>query len=80
MHGSSMKMLPLREVLPIPLGMGSEIGWQGVRGARSEMWTQRLLKGTPRYYDRFGASLAAGDFNGDGDDELAVGVPGFLVV
>ncbi|GGP08575.1 hypothetical protein GCM10012278_40840 [Nonomuraea glycinis] len=49
---------------------------RGLRGARSEMWTQRLLKGTPRYYDRFGASLAAGDFNGDGDDELAVGVPG----
>ena len=47
-----------------------------LRGARSEMWTQRLLKGTPRYYDRFGAALAAGDFNGDGDDELAVGVPG----
>jgi hypothetical protein len=48
----------------------------GLRGVRSEMWTQRLLKGTPRYFDRFGASLAAGDFNGDGDDELAVGVPG----
>ncbi|WP_049566480.1 FG-GAP and VCBS repeat-containing protein [Nonomuraea sp. SBT364] len=48
----------------------------GLRGARSEMWTQRLLKGTPRYYDRFGASLAAADFDGDGDDELAVGVPG----
>lgn len=48
----------------------------GLRGARSEMWTQRLLKGEPRYYDRFGASLAAADFNGDGDDELAVGVPG----
>ncbi|MFG1679932.1 FG-GAP and VCBS repeat-containing protein [Nonomuraea sp. NPDC049269] len=47
-----------------------------LRGARSEMWTQRLLKGEPRYYDRFGAALAAGDFNGDGDDELAVGVPG----
>ncbi|MFI6707082.1 FG-GAP-like repeat-containing protein [Nonomuraea sp. NPDC050478] len=48
----------------------------GLRGARSEMWTQRLLKGEPRYYDRFGASLAAGDLDGDGDDELAVGVPG----
>jgi hypothetical protein len=53
-------------------GNGSRL----LRGARSEMWTQRLLKGEPRYYDRFGASLAAGDFNGDGDDELAVGVPG----
>jgi hypothetical protein len=26
--------------------------------------------------DRFGAALAAGDFDGDGDDDLAVGVPG----
>ncbi|GAA3468488.1 FG-GAP-like repeat-containing protein [Nonomuraea roseola] len=43
---------------------------------RWEAWTQRLLKGTPRYSDRFGAALAAGDFNGDGDAELAVGVPG----
>ncbi|MFE3454538.1 FG-GAP-like repeat-containing protein [Nonomuraea sp. NPDC059194] len=43
---------------------------------RWEAWTQRLLKGSPRYYDRFGAALAAGDFNGDGDAELAVGVPG----
>jgi hypothetical protein len=26
--------------------------------------------------DRFGAALAAGDFDGDGDDDLAVGIPG----
>ncbi|MEU8249261.1 FG-GAP and VCBS repeat-containing protein [Nonomuraea sp. NPDC048916] len=49
---------------------------RGLPGGRSEMWTQRLLKGEPRYHDRFGASLATGDFNGDGDDELAIGVPG----
>lgn len=48
----------------------------GLRTARSEAWTQRALKGEPRYYDRFGAALAAGDFNGDGDAELAIGVPG----
>jgi hypothetical protein len=29
--------------------------------------------------DRFGAALAAGDFDGDGDDDLAVGVPGRAV-
>lgn len=34
------------------------------------------VMGTAAYRDRFGASLAAGDFNQDGYDELAVGVPG----
>ncbi|MEU0566127.1 FG-GAP and VCBS repeat-containing protein [Nonomuraea sp. NPDC005983] len=48
----------------------------GLSTSGSEAWSQRTLKGEPRYYDRFGASLAAGDFNGDGDDELAIGVPG----
>ncbi|WP_436757527.1 FG-GAP and VCBS repeat-containing protein [Streptosporangium sp. V21-05] len=48
----------------------------GLRTAVSEAWSQRSLKGQPRYFDRFGAALAAGDLNGDGDDELAIGVPG----
>jgi hypothetical protein len=48
----------------------------GLRADKSEAWSQNTLEGRPRYYDRFGASLAAGDFNGDGFDELAVGVPG----
>ncbi|MFF5205964.1 FG-GAP repeat protein [Streptosporangium sp. NPDC000396] len=48
----------------------------GLRTAASEAWSQRSLKGEPRYFDRFGAALAAGDLNGDGDDELVVGVPG----
>jgi len=30
----------------------------------------------PEDFDQFGAALAAGDFNGDGFDDLAVGVPG----
>ncbi|MEW9552707.1 FG-GAP and VCBS repeat-containing protein [Nonomuraea sp. NPDC050783] len=49
---------------------------RGLRTDRSEAWSQNTLEGRPRYYDRFGAALAAGDFNGDGRDELAVGVPG----
>ncbi|MCG5217489.1 FG-GAP-like repeat-containing protein [Streptosporangium soli] len=48
----------------------------GLRTSTTESWSQRTLKGTPRYYDRFGASLAAADLNGDGDAELAIGVPG----
>jgi hypothetical protein len=34
------------------------------------------LAGTADPLDEFGASLASGDFNGDGVDDLAVGVPG----
>ncbi|GAA0398304.1 hypothetical protein GCM10009530_57470 [Microbispora corallina] len=49
---------------------------RGLSAIGSEIWSQTILKGTPRYYDRFGTSLAAGDLNGDGDDELVVGVPG----
>ncbi|MEU6716608.1 FG-GAP and VCBS repeat-containing protein [Nonomuraea sp. NPDC046802] len=48
----------------------------GLTTYKSEAWSQNTLKGVARYYDRFGAALAAGDFNGDGNDELAVGVPG----
>ncbi|MCT9933399.1 FG-GAP repeat protein [Planotetraspora sp. A-T 1434] len=49
---------------------------RGLTALGSEVWSQTVLKGTPRYFDRFGTSLAAGDLNGDGDDELVVGVPG----
>lgn len=33
------------------------------------------VPGVPEVYDQFGRTLAAGDFNGDGRDDLAVGVP-----
>ncbi|WP_066361668.1 FG-GAP repeat protein [Herbidospora mongoliensis] len=48
----------------------------GLRPAGAEAWTQNTLAGEAVMYDRFGTSLAAGDLNGDGDDELVVGVPG----
>jgi hypothetical protein len=46
-------------------------------------WTDHLTQGSifgstadDQSGDRFGFALAAGDFDGDGDDELAVGHPG----
>jgi hypothetical protein len=41
-----------------------------------QFWSQgEGLEGAVEDYDHFGQSLAAGDFNGDGRDDLAVGVP-----
>jgi hypothetical protein len=39
-------------------------------------FSQIELAGTPETSDRFGLALAAGDWDGDGFDELAIGVPG----
>ncbi len=44
----------------------------GLTGAGSQLFTQN----NPEPVDFFGASLAAGDFDGDGFFDLAVGVPG----
>jgi hypothetical protein len=42
-----------------------------------QLWHQDVgsLFGVAEPYDRFGTSLAAGDFNNDGKDDLAIGVP-----
>jgi hypothetical protein len=46
-----------------------------------QLWTQSSLfiEGSPRANDRFGRALAVGDFNDDGRDDLAIGVPGDTV-
>lgn len=51
-----------------------------------DFWVSRVLRETEAYPDvapatpgtetQFGAALAAGDFNGDGYDDLAIGAPG----
>jgi len=52
---------------------GSAIGLTDVS---SERITQNGgVPGDPAAGDRFGSALAAGDFDGDGDDDLAIGVP-----
>jgi hypothetical protein len=53
-------------------------GADGLAAKRSKIVHQSRsgVKGKGQLEDHFGAALAAGDFDGDGRDELAVGVPG----
>ncbi len=57
---------------------GSETGLSALG---NQQWHQDVLdvEGDPQAFDRFGDALTAGDFNGDGEDDLAIGVPGELV-
>src|SRR5690606_17659325 len=47
-------------------------------GSRAGLRPGRALSsfGGEPHGDRFGAALAAGDLDGDGDDELVIGAPG----
>ena len=45
-------------------------------GSPYSRFTQTSLGGTEEADDAFGGALAAGDFNGDGLDDLAIGSPG----
>jgi hypothetical protein len=48
----------------------------GLTERRGQIFNQLgPVAGVPQEGDAFGRSLAAGDFDGDGDDDLAVGVP-----
>lgn len=50
----------------------------GLNNNRCQKWHQDRpnVTGEAETNDRFGEALAAGDFNGDGVDDLAIGVPG----
>ena len=47
----------------------------GVGIPRNQQFSQFDLEGTVEADDQFGFALAAGDFDADGDDDLAIGVP-----
>lgn len=52
----------------------------GLNTTGNQVWTQGsasdLVNDKAEAFDIFGQSLAAGDFNGDGRDDLAIGAPG----
>ena len=56
-------------------------GSNGLRAAGDQLWTQDSphIAETAEAEDDFGSALAAGDFDGDGFDDLAVGAPGETV-
>jgi hypothetical protein len=50
---------------------------EGLNGVGDQIWSQAgAIVGGPEAGDLFGSALAAGDFDGDGAFDLAVGVPG----
>jgi hypothetical protein len=70
--------VPLEDVGSVPdagavqIMYGSETGLTG-----NQLWTQNTdgILDTSESGDNFGNALTAGDFNGDGESDLAVGVP-----
>lgn len=51
-------------------------GFGGLDETNVDIWTQTNLLGSAESHGRFGTALAAGNFNGDVADDLAIGRPG----
>ena len=47
----------------------------GLTATGDRFWSQSNMEGSPDFSDRLGSSVASGDVNGDGVDDLVIGVP-----
>lgn len=87
-HFRPSRPRPSRLALLLPLLAGAELAagapalaqgtpWVGVSAATAQpLVEQTQSPHGPFALDNFGFALAAGDFNGDGADDLALGIPG----
>jgi hypothetical protein len=50
-------------------------GASGLTSAGNLFWSETFIGGVSESLDEFGRALAAGDFDGDGYDDLAIGIP-----
>ncbi len=50
----------------------------GLSATGNQLWNENVagVPGKSEHWDTFGAALAAGDLDGDGRDDLAIGIPG----
>ena len=63
-------------MVALPAAFAQGPGWVGLSSVRSQYFeNENLLFYVPESFDNFGAALATGDFNGDGADDLATGIP-----
>ena len=63
-------------MVALPAAFAQGPGWVGLSSVRSQYFVNEdLLFYVPETLDAFGAALATGDFNGDGADDLATGIP-----